>query len=41
MATLRNFAIGRLHLAGYPNITAALRWAADRRLAFPLIGLRC
>jgi len=28
MATLRNFAIGRLHLAGYPNITAALRrWA--------------
>jgi hypothetical protein len=42
MATLRNFAISVLRLAGYQNITAALRrMAADRRLALRLLGLRC
>jgi hypothetical protein len=42
MATLRNFAISLLRLAGYRNITAALRHlAANRRLALCLLGLRC
>lgn len=42
MATLRNFAISLLRLAGYQNITAALRrMSADRRLALRLLGLRC
>lgn len=42
MASLRNFAISLLRLAGYQNITAALRrMSADRRLAFRLLGLCC
>lgn len=40
MATLRNFAISLLRLAGYRSITAALRHlAAHRRLALCLLGL--
>lgn len=42
MAALRNVAISLLRLAGYHNITAALRrMSADRRLALRLLGLRC
>lgn len=41
MATLRQFAISLLRLAGYRGIAAALRrLAAHRRLAFGLLGLR-
>jgi hypothetical protein len=41
MATLRNVAISLLRLAGYQNITAALRHlSAHRRVAFGLLGLR-
>lgn len=41
MATLRNVAISLLRLAGYQNITAALRdMSAPRRAAFGLLGLR-
>ncbi len=41
MATLRNVALGLLRLAGYRGIAAALRrMAANRRLAFGLLGLR-